>query len=134
VLVYVLLHPAEYSVTSTPGTDHASTFKAIGVGGAADTITLGYVRAINTLIQIEKQVSAQPAGSNATLAVAQVGDLKSAVARLTDMRQTILVDKFGRAALDEWQANAATFQREKQALPADLREGWKSFSLGLLRR
>ncbi len=122
VLVYVLLRPAEYTVTPNAGPGHTYTLRALGVGGSADTIALGYVRAVNTLIQIEKQVSAQPPGSAADLTVAQVADLKSAVARLTEMRQALLVQKFGKAAFDEWQANATTFERQKQALAADLRE------------
>jgi hypothetical protein len=51
---------------------------------------------------------------------AQVSDLKSTAARLTELRQVVLVRNFGGNTVSEWQANADTFENQRTALSPDM--------------
>jgi hypothetical protein len=122
VLVYVLIKPAQYTA-NLPADGSASSggsVTAIGVGTAADIVGQSYVRAINTIGEIQAQVSVQPAAAPATLLPTQRTDLAAASGLLNQLRTSILVAKFGRPLVDEWTQYSTTYQNSKQSLPASV--------------
>lgn len=122
ILVYVLIKPAQYITTSAAGSGPAQTFSAMGVGSTSDNVTRSYVRAINTVAQIQTQIAAQPATSAATLLPTQVSDMTNALNLLEQLRREILVLKFGASLMDEWEKYGKTYLASKQTLSLDVRK------------
>ena len=121
VLVYVLLKPAQYSTNTASGpASSVTTISALGMDQAEDNITLSYVRAINTIAEIQK-IAAQPATPAAPLLPAQINDLGTAAGLLAQLRQHILVGKFGMPLVDEWAKYGQTYQTDKQSLPLNVK-------------
>jgi hypothetical protein len=133
VLVYVLLKPAQYSVSASPSPEPTVSVTAVGspgptiavtamgVGTPSDLVTRSYVRAVNTIVQIQAQIAAQPAGSAATLLSAQASDLADATHLLEQYRLGVLVQKFGPQRVSEWEKYGTTYRNSKRTLPLDVK-------------
>jgi hypothetical protein len=121
VLVYALVKPAQYTVNNVVGAPTPASVTALGVGKASDNISRSYVRAVNTVAQIQMQVAAQPATSDVTFLPTQKSDLSAAVNLLEQFRRELLVAKFGAPLVDEWEKYGATYRTSRQTLPLDVR-------------
>lgn len=120
VLAHALSHPATYKVYDNEGHQNV----AIGVDEAAKEPDSQTIRAINTVIQIDEDLSGakdqSSQGQHELLAV-QANDLHSSATILRDYRRELLLARFNAAQFDEWEQNKEKYLKTPTALSGELR-------------
>lgn len=120
ILIYALVEPVQYKMSAVDGSKKID-WHTLGVNQIAGQQTRSFVRAINTVIQIDKQFAAQMPSAGSALLPAQKKDLENASTLLTELRTQFLVSKFGGNAIDEWNKHGSEYLDSPNSLSQDER-------------